>query len=471
MTNTPTVRILIVEDEVLIAETVRTKLTKLGYEVPAIALTGEEALDVLEAAAPDVILMDIKLGGDLDGVTTAERIRERRQVPIIFVTAFSDDETIARVKRCSPYGYIIKPFQLNDLRTNIELALHRHAQEQAQRAQQQQLQQAMRYLHDAFLVADLEGVVLYANIHPDILPPAEAARLIGNRLSQLLEGPVAVAKLITTAHQQDHEAALPDGCQLHVPGGSIIPVSGNLQSVRNEEGVATGLLFNFRQTAPESLQVKPAIASELVNEAYSLHHKAQREWAYTLHEGLGQVLSAAKMNLDTVEVADGANHQLDQSKRLLDDAVGRVRKLTQAVMPNLLADFGLVPAVESLLRRMAAEDRRIRADIAPQPGRYPEVVEYHVYRLVQELVQALLAEQSVQQLTVRLSLDADAKHLVLALRAEPANQQLLREAALDTNAAYQDAKSRLRLVGGTLRWFPAAAGAHLLEVEIPAKGL
>ncbi|MBK6539774.1 MAG: response regulator [Flavobacteriales bacterium] len=121
------VRILIVEDEPLIAEDLRAHLEELGYEVCA---TCDNALDAMAEIAerkPDLLLLDINLGDGADGVQLAEKVKAKHRVPFIFVTSHSDKATLERVKPLRPAGFIIKPFDENDLRTQIEIALARYA--------------------------------------------------------------------------------------------------------------------------------------------------------------------------------------------------------------------------------------------------------------------------------------------------------------------------------------------------------
>ena len=122
-------KVLVVEDENIIALNIKSKLKKLGYSVPSIASSGEEAIKKADITFPDLILMDIMLKGDMDGVEAAEQIREKFDIPIIYLTAFSDDKILERAKLTEPYGYILKPFKENDLRTSIEIALHKHSME------------------------------------------------------------------------------------------------------------------------------------------------------------------------------------------------------------------------------------------------------------------------------------------------------------------------------------------------------
>ena len=125
------IKILIVEDENIIALNIKKKLKSFGYAVPAIVSTGEEAVQMAEIISPDLILMDIMLKGDMDGVKAAEEIKKRFSIPVIYLTAYSDDKVLDRAKVTEPYGYIVKPFKAIDLRSNIEMALYRHSMQKS----------------------------------------------------------------------------------------------------------------------------------------------------------------------------------------------------------------------------------------------------------------------------------------------------------------------------------------------------
>jgi diguanylate cyclase (GGDEF)-like protein len=131
--------ILVVEDEVIVAQDIRRTLIALGYEVSATVATGDGAFRAAEIRPPDLVLMDIRLKGPLDGVGTAARLLEKHGMPIVFLTAHSDDATLARVKGTLAYGYIIKPFTDRELRTSIEIALSRHDSESQMVAKAKQL--------------------------------------------------------------------------------------------------------------------------------------------------------------------------------------------------------------------------------------------------------------------------------------------------------------------------------------------
>lgn len=122
-------KILIVEDEGVLAKGYEKKLVTLGYAVAGVAFSGKEALRMVEEKKPDLILMDIKLKGKMDGVETARQIRERFNIPVVYLTAYGDGKFIKRVKITEPYGYIIKPVGERELHCNIEIALYKHKME------------------------------------------------------------------------------------------------------------------------------------------------------------------------------------------------------------------------------------------------------------------------------------------------------------------------------------------------------
>lgn len=121
--------ILIVEDENIVALDMRMRLEGMGYRVVDVVETGSLAVERAAALSPDLVLMDIKLKGEQDGIEAAGHLRERTEVPVIFVTAFTDERTLERAKHASPYGYIVKPFHERELRIAIELALYKHQYE------------------------------------------------------------------------------------------------------------------------------------------------------------------------------------------------------------------------------------------------------------------------------------------------------------------------------------------------------
>jgi CheY-like chemotaxis protein len=119
-------QILLAEDEGIVALDVQVQLERLGYDVPAVVGSGEDAVQRAVETCPDVILMDIRLKGAMDGIEAVEAIRARRDIPVLYFSALSDEETMRRAERTQPCGYITKPIDGDELRTAVERALNRH---------------------------------------------------------------------------------------------------------------------------------------------------------------------------------------------------------------------------------------------------------------------------------------------------------------------------------------------------------
>jgi len=122
--------ILIVEDESIVAKDIQNSLKKLGYSVAGTSATGEEAIKMAAEHKPDIVLMDIMLKGAMSGIEAAAEIRKKHDIPVIFLTAYADENTLNKAKITEPHGYIIKPFKEVDLHTAIEVAIYKHGKEQ-----------------------------------------------------------------------------------------------------------------------------------------------------------------------------------------------------------------------------------------------------------------------------------------------------------------------------------------------------
>ncbi|MBG0777263.1 MAG: response regulator [Desulfovibrionaceae bacterium] len=136
------VNILVVDDEHIVALDIRNTLERLGYSVCEVAATGEAAVAAAERHAPDLVLMDIKLKGGMDGIQAAQRINEQRPTPVVYLTAFSDDGTLGRAKASGPFGYLIKPFEERELHSTIEIALYKFRSEKELRSAKRAAEEA-----------------------------------------------------------------------------------------------------------------------------------------------------------------------------------------------------------------------------------------------------------------------------------------------------------------------------------------
>jgi len=191
---TTPVCILIVEDEFIVAADLRQYLTGLGYEVAGILATGEAVLPWVEASPPGLILMDIKLAGDMDGITAAGLVRARFDIPIIYLTAYADDSNLQRAGQTQPFGYLLKPFNRRDLHSTIEMALLRHRMETALRQSEE------RYRTVADFTYDWEYWVSPTSEYLYISPACE--RITGYNRDEFMANPNLMHAII---HPDDQE--------------------------------------------------------------------------------------------------------------------------------------------------------------------------------------------------------------------------------------------------------------------------
>lgn len=137
-------RIMVVEDEAIVALDLQSKLEDKGYEVPAVLATGEDAIKMAGELLPDLILMDINLAGQLDGTEAAEQIHRQYDIPVVYLTAFSDQKTLERAKGAAPFGYMLKPFEEKKLYATIEIALYKHQSDREKKLLEAQLSQSRK---------------------------------------------------------------------------------------------------------------------------------------------------------------------------------------------------------------------------------------------------------------------------------------------------------------------------------------
>jgi diguanylate cyclase (GGDEF)-like protein/PAS domain S-box-containing protein len=155
--------ILIVEDERIIALDLKKRLERFGYPAPEIVSTGEEAISSAASSAPDIILMDIMLGGETDGIDAAKTIQKEFNIPVIFLTAYSNEQTLDRAKEAEPYGYILKPFKERELYTTIDIALYKFRLNSQLKSQERWLSAVLHSIEDGIIATGQDGLIHFMN--------------------------------------------------------------------------------------------------------------------------------------------------------------------------------------------------------------------------------------------------------------------------------------------------------------------
>lgn len=242
------IRILVVEDESIVALDIRYRLSKLGYEVVSLVETGEEAVSLVPEVAPDLILMDIMLAGEMDGIQAAGIITERWDVPIVYLTAYADEETLNRVKRTQSFGYIIKPFDDREIHTAIEMAHYKHNSEKRRREDRQWLQTTLNSVGEGVISSNAEGMVSYCNRKAVCITGRKKEAIKGQCMRDALwlvdsEGrSVDLIRNVVQTGKTYHSDAL----FMHIADGSTIPVELTASPIQDDDKIPRGFVIAFR---------------------------------------------------------------------------------------------------------------------------------------------------------------------------------------------------------------------------------
>jgi PAS domain S-box-containing protein len=243
-------KILIVEDEGIIASHIASRLAKTGYEVAGIAESSDEALAQMEELHPELVLMDIRIKGERDGIETAIAIRDRFDIPVIYLTAHSDQETINRAKVTGASGFLTKPIHHTSLSTAIEMAIHKHRADRGARQQRAWMATVLGTMADAMVVIDSENNVQYLN--------APAEELIGWTNDSARDRPAAtvlpiadaatgveIVESFASGGQKQSTWLMPQGMVARNRAGKWFPLEGEI-ALSRDGGRIVGAVITFR---------------------------------------------------------------------------------------------------------------------------------------------------------------------------------------------------------------------------------
>jgi PAS domain S-box-containing protein len=247
-------KVLVVEDEGLVALSLQRKLQSFGYEVPAVVSSGEEAVRQALESEPDLILMDIMLDGGIDGVDAAGRIRSEIDVPIVYLTAYSDHATVERAKATEPFGYLIKPFEERELFTTIEMALCRHTAHKKVSESRKWLYTTLRSIGDAVITTDTEGSVTFLNPVAEELTGWSHDEAVGLAIDEIfkLVSESSSTRLVSPVHRALRDSTvvkLDDGVLLQSRDSRECPIDDSAAPIKDDRGHLLGCVLVFRDVS------------------------------------------------------------------------------------------------------------------------------------------------------------------------------------------------------------------------------
>jgi len=370
-------RILVVEDERIVARDLANTLTDLGYQVVATTATGEDAIEKARALVPSLVLMDIHLKGSIDGIQAAETITDERQIPVIYLSAHADPETLERAKCTGPFGYLVKPFRAIELRTAIEVALHKHLADSRVRQRERWLETTLGSIGDAVVATDRQRRVRLMNPVAEALTGWKQAEAQGKAVDEIVQfvaehDGAAVPSPIARALEHRRPATLGQEALLVTRTHDRIPVEESATPILTDDGELLGgvmvlrdlrerrqaqqeinqLHSEFEHRLAERTAQLEAANSELEAFSYSVAHDLRSPlsgidgWSQLLAEEHGDVLGP-----DGLDLLNFVRRSTQRMSELIEDLL-RLARVARA-------DFHREQVTLSALARDVAEDLRL----------------------------------------------------------------------------------------------------------------
>jgi PAS domain S-box-containing protein len=411
--------ILIVEDSFIVAFHLKKTLESEGYGVVATEASGEDALKLLETQKPDLVLMDIMLSGKLDGIETTRLIRSKYNLPVIYITALTDKETIQRAKITEPFGYLTKPFEDREIFTVIEMALYKHDIESKLRQSEEKYFSTVRSISDAVIIIDEQYNVIYLN------PSAEVTT--GWVLAEVQNQPIFnVLRLIDSVTEEypvnplqcavgpGRVNSLPENLVLLSKHGKERPIGeGSLSPVIDSKGKFMGLVVIFKDISEKVDHEK--LVRELEKKRLSALLEGQEQErsriAKDLHDGLGQLLNAIKMNINFLGEKETKYNIL---YRLIDEAIQESVRISENLLPSKLKDFDLATCLRSLCNQIDESSQiPITFESLCSILDVEKTQKINFYRIAQEAINNAIKHSEASMISVQLNEEEDRIQLVI----------------------------------------------------------
>lgn len=245
--------VLIVEDEPVNAAVIEHQLRKLGYSIAGIATSGKEAVELAQKSKPDIVLMDIQLEGQMDGVEAAITIRKTMGVPVVYLTGTSDDQTIERAQRTEAFGYLHKPFHERNVHSTLQLALHKSEMEARIRDERKWFATTLRHISDAVIAADATGAVKLVNLAAQQVTGWKEAEAVDRDLSEIFqilepETRKPAECVVTRVLNEGPADGVPSTKLLVSRGGTEVTIEESAMSIITDSGDVSGVLVVFRKS-------------------------------------------------------------------------------------------------------------------------------------------------------------------------------------------------------------------------------
>lgn len=412
-------QLLIVEDARMVGLHLKKSLEYAGYGVVGTVTNGDDALRQAREHTPDLILMDIMLEGDMDGIETATQIREEQDIPIIYLTALSDVETIERAKITGPFGYVMKPFNERELLTNIEMVLHKDQVEKQLRVSEEKFFAAVNSIPVPLATLDQQGCITFVNpVFKNILQASDD--LAGIPITDVIQA-VPQGTDGTTEHTSWWSALQSDH---HLDGAwTLSPllkdrVFSDFTLVPFQTGTDSqaGYLLTFRDITTDyrNEQLKKEIERANLAALIEGQEGERTRVARDLHDSLGQMLSGIKLHIDTILSKHASPEHTQPLRQLLDEAIQETTRISENLIPRTLEDLPLKQCVQSLVNNLAplfeGQIKLVAGELAPD---LPYSQKIAVFRIIQEALNNAIKYSQAETIHIQMTLETHAIDLTI----------------------------------------------------------
>lgn len=247
-------KILVVEDESIVARDIRNMLLGLGYEVTGVVSGAKVAIKKAAETHPDLVLMDVMLQGEVTGVEAADHIYTRFSIPVVYLTAYADSSTVQRAKKTEPFGYIIKPFEERELQTTIEIALYKYKMQMELKDRERWLSTILKSIGDGVIATNKDGLITFMNPLAELLTGWKQDEALNQPLSEVFRVMIEKAgKTQNISVRKIHEGVDPElsnGNYLLSKEGQKTPIDTRLEPIKNDGGKISGMVLAFTDITP-----------------------------------------------------------------------------------------------------------------------------------------------------------------------------------------------------------------------------
>ncbi len=384
-------KILVAEDSLIVNQHIRRALESGSHNVIS-AFSGAEAVAEANKQGPDLILMDIMMESSSDGIDAAMEIKETIDIPIIFLTALTDEPTLKKAKISQPYGYVVKPFNEAELLSNIDVALYKAEAEKTIKENSELFQEIINSIDHSIILVDIDNKIKYTN--------QIAENYLGTSFNNLVNSPIdEFVKMRVDSYNEpvsrilDGDVAIPS--EFEIEGSPLIFGDCEIKEVFIKEPCKF-LFFKDISDRVKHRKIEEELKTKRVSILIEGQENERERIARDLHDGVGQLANVVKMTAKKLEVGPELTDSIDL---FLDE----MRKVTDGLLPLRLNDFPLDVCLNGLVDQV---DKSSSINFSFSANDVPEVSmnnKINIYRVAQEGISNILKHSRAKNAFIQIN--------------------------------------------------------------------